>query len=53
MSNSMWNYWIIIYVYYYHTYVVQIAINATNNVQEPGRNLAAVACTGEYSSHPI
>ena len=40
MSNSMWNYLIIVYIYNYYTHTVQMSINAINNVPEPGQNLA-------------
>ena len=46
MFNFTWNYLIIVYIYYYHTYIMQIAIYVINNMPEPGRNLAADACMG-------
>ena len=42
--NFTWNYLIIIYIYYYHTDIMQISIYVINNMPEPGRNLAADAC---------
>ena len=42
--NFTWNYLIIIYIYYYHTNIMQISIHVINNMPERGRNLAADAC---------
>ena len=42
--NFTWNYLLIIYIYYYHTNIMQISIYVINNMPEPGRNLAADAC---------
>ena len=42
--NFTWNDLIIIYIYYYHTNIMQISIYVINYTPEPGRNLAADAC---------
>ena len=42
--NFTWNYLIIIYIYYYHTNIMQISVYVKNNMPEPGHNLAADAC---------
>ena len=52
ISNFTWNYLIIIYIYYYHTNIMQISIYVINNMPEPGRNLAADACTGQTQLSP-
>ena len=52
MFNFTWNYLIIIYIYYYHTYIMQISIYVINDMQEPGRNLAADACMGRTELSP-
>ena len=52
MFNFTWNYLIIIYIYYYHTYIMQISIYVINNMPEPGRNLAADACMGRTLLSP-
>ena len=52
MFNLTWNYLIIIYIYYYHTYINQISIYVINNMPEPGRNLAAGACMGRTQLSP-
>ena len=44
MFNFTWKYLIIVYIYYYHTYIMQISIYIINDMPEPGRNLAADAC---------
>ena len=48
----MWNYLIIIYIHYYHTYIIQISIYVINNMPEPSRNLAADACMGRTQLSP-
>ena len=50
--NFTWNYLIIIYIYYYHTNIMQISIYVINNMPEPGRNLAADACIGRAQLSP-
>ena len=45
-------YIIIVYIYYYHTYIMQISIHVINNMPEPGRNLAADACMGRTQLSP-
>ena len=50
--NFTWNYLIIIYIYYYHTNIMQISIYVKNNMPEPGRNLAADACMGRTQPSP-
>ena len=50
--NFTWNYLIIIYIYYYHTNIMQISIYVINNMPEPGRNLAADACMGRTQLLP-
>ena len=52
MFNFTWNYLIIIYIYYCHTYIMQISIFVINNMSEPGRNLAAGACMGRTQLSP-
>ena len=52
ISNFTWNYLIIIYIYYYHTNIMQIAIYVINYMPEPGRNLAADACMGQTQLSP-
>ena len=52
MFNFTWNYLIIIFIYYYHTYIMQISIYVMNNMPEPGRNLAADACMGRTQLSP-
>ena len=52
ISNFMWNYLIVIYIYYYHTNIMQISIYVINNMPEPGRNLAADACMGRTQLSP-
>ena len=52
ISNFTWNYLIIIYIYYYHTNIMQISIYVINNMPEPGRNLAADACMGQTQLSP-
>ena len=52
ISNFTWNYIIIIYIYYYHTNIMQIPIYVINNMPEPGRNLAADACMGRTQLSP-
>ena len=52
ISNFTWNYLIIIYIYYYHTNIMQISIYVMNNMPEPGRNLAADACMGQTQLSP-
>ena len=44
--NFTWKYLIIVCIYHYHTYIMQISIYVKNNMPEPGRNLAAGACMG-------
>ena len=43
MSNSTLNYLIMVCVYYYYTYILQISLNAINNVPELGQNLGPVS----------
>ena len=50
--NFTWNYLIVIYIYYYHTNIMQISIYVINNRPEPGRNLAADACMGRTQLSP-
>ena len=45
-------YIIIVYIYYYHTYIMQISIYVINNMPKPGRNLAADACMGRTQLSP-
>ena len=45
-------YIIIVYIYYYHTYIMQISIYVINDMPEPGRNLAADACMGRTQLSP-
>ena len=45
-------YIIIVYIYHYHTYIMQISIYVINNMPEPGRNLAADACMGRTQLSP-
>ena len=52
MYNSMWNYLIIVYIYHYHTYIMQISTCVINNMPEPGRNLSADACMGRTQLSP-
>ena len=52
ISIFTWNYLIIIYIYYYHTNIMQISIYFINNMPEPGRNLAADACMGQTQLSP-
>ena len=52
MFNFTWNYLIITYIKYDHTYIMQISIYAINNIPEPGRNLAADACMGRTQLSP-
>ena len=52
MYNSTWNYLIIVYIYYYHTYIMQISIYVINDMPGPGRNLAADACMGRTQLSP-
>ena len=52
MFNYTWNYFIIIYIYYYHTYIMQISIYVINNMPERGRNLTADACMGRTQLSP-
>ena len=52
MYNSTWSYLIIVYIYYYHTYIMQISIYAINNMPGPGRNMAANACMGRMQLSP-
>ena len=52
MFNFTWSYLIIVYIYYYHTYIMQISIYVINNMPEPGRNLAADACMGRTQLSP-
>ena len=52
MYNSMWNYLITVYIYYYHTYVMQISAYVMNNISGPGHNLAADACMGRTQLSP-
>ena len=40
------------YIYYYHTNIMQISIHVINNMPEPGRNLAADACMGRTQLSP-
>ena len=52
--NFTWNYSIIIYIYYSHTYIIQISIYVINNISEPDCNLAVDACMGRTQlSHCI
>ena len=50
--NFTRKYLIIVYIYYYHTYIMQISIYVINNMPEPGRNLAADACVGRTQLSP-
>ena len=52
MFNFMWKYLIIVYIYHYHTYIMQISIYVKNNIPEPGRNLAAGAYMGRTQLSP-
>ena len=52
ISNFTWNYLIIIYIYYYHTNIMQVSIYVINNMPELGRNLAADACMGRTQLSP-
>ena len=52
LFNFTWNYLTIIYIYYSHTYMIQISIYVINNMPEPGRNLAADACMGRTQLSP-
>ena len=54
LFNFTWNYSIIIYIYYSHTYIIQISIYVINNISEPDCNLAVDACMGRTQlSHCI
>ena len=40
------------YIYYYHTYIMQISIYVINDMPELGHNLAAHACMGRTQLSP-
>ena len=50
--NFTWNYLMSIYIYYYHTNIMQISIYVINDMPEPGRSLAADACMGRTQLSP-
>ena len=50
--NFTWNHLLIVYIYYYHTYIMQITIYGISNMPGLGCNLAADACIGRTQLLP-